>query len=76
MIKDFFHKELAQVILLKYRQGAIVRIITDTEYMNLKGSQMHSFQIEGNRTWLQLKVCSWFLVFASAFLTFATYLVS
>jgi len=40
-------QDLAHVILVKYRQGATVRIITDADYMNLKGSQMHSFQLEG-----------------------------
>ena len=40
-------QELAHVILVKFRQGAAVRVITDPEYMNVKGSQVHQFQMEG-----------------------------
>ncbi|CAK8694407.1 unnamed protein product [Clavelina lepadiformis] len=39
--------ELAHAVLLKYRQGAKVRVITDTEYMNLNGSKIPDFMTEG-----------------------------
>nr|CAB3227128.1 uncharacterized protein C4orf45 [Phallusia mammillata] len=39
--------ELAMAVLQKFRQGAVVRVITDTEYMNLNGSRIADFMNQG-----------------------------
>uniref|UniRef100_H2Y076 Mitochondrial cardiolipin hydrolase n=1 Tax=Ciona intestinalis TaxID=7719 RepID=H2Y076_CIOIN len=39
--------ELAQAVTTKYRQGVVVKVVTDTEYMNLNGSKMHGFLKQG-----------------------------
>nr|XP_039274436.1 mitochondrial cardiolipin hydrolase-like [Styela clava] len=39
--------ELATAVLIKYRLGARVRVISDTEYMNMSGSKIQTFMEEG-----------------------------
>lgn len=39
--------ELAEAVLIKHRLGAKVRVISDTEYMNMSGSKIQSFMAEG-----------------------------